>query len=49
MPLVARAQRSTSGRHPQKEIHVKNERKETDKKKGTLRPWLVDVSLEHLR
>lgn len=28
---------------------VKNERKETDKKKGTLRPWLVDVSVEHLR
>jgi len=27
---------------------VKNDRK-TDKKKGTLRPWLVDVSLEHLR
>jgi len=28
---------------------VKNERKETDKKKGTLRPWLVDVQVEHLR
>ena len=24
-------------------------RKETDKKKGTLRPWLVDVQVEHLR
>jgi len=28
---------------------MKNERKETDKKKGTLRPWLVDVTVEHLR
>jgi hypothetical protein len=28
---------------------MKNERKETDKKKGTLRPWLVDVAVEHLR
>jgi len=28
---------------------VKNDRKETDKKKGTLRPWLVDVAVEHLR
>jgi len=27
---------------------VKNDRK-TDKKKGTLRPWLVDVAVEHLR
>jgi hypothetical protein len=28
---------------------MKNDRKETDKKKGTLRPWLVDVAVEHLR
>jgi len=28
---------------------MKNERKETDKKKGTRRPWLVDVAVEHLR
>jgi len=28
---------------------MKNERKETDKMKGTLRPWLVDVAVEHLR
>ena len=27
---------------------MKNE-KTTDKKKGTLRPWLVDVPVEHLR
>jgi len=27
---------------------MKNERK-TDKKKETLRPWLVDVAVEHLR
>jgi hypothetical protein len=38
-----------SGTHSQKETTMKNERKETDKKKGTLRPWLVDVSVEHLR
>ncbi len=25
------------------------ERMEADKKKGTLRPWLVDVAVEHLR
>jgi hypothetical protein len=29
---------------------MKNDRKEADKKKGTpLRPWLVDVPVEHLR
>ncbi len=28
---------------------MKNDRKEADKKKGTLRPWLVDVAVEHLR
>jgi hypothetical protein len=28
---------------------VKNDRKDADKKKGTLRPWLVDVAVEHLR
>jgi hypothetical protein len=29
---------------------MKNGKKETDKKKGTaLRPWLVDVAVEHLR
>jgi hypothetical protein len=28
---------------------VKKERKETGKKTGTLRPWLVDVAVEHLR
>jgi len=27
---------------------MKNDRK-TDKKKETLRPWLVDVAVEHLR
>jgi len=27
---------------------VKNDRK-TDKKKETLRPWLIDVAVEHLR
>ena len=32
-----------------KEKAMKNDRKETDKKKGTLRPWLVDVAVEHLR
>jgi len=28
---------------------MKNDRKEADKKKGPLRPWLVDVAVEHLR
>jgi len=28
---------------------MKSDRKEADKKKGTLRPWLVDVAVEHLR
>jgi len=28
---------------------MKNDRKETDKKKISLRPWLVDVAVEHLR
>jgi len=28
---------------------VKKDRKETGKKTGTLRPWLVDVAVEHLR
>jgi hypothetical protein len=32
-----------------RETVMKNDRKETDKKKGTLRPWLVDVAVEHLR
>jgi len=27
---------------------MKNDRK-TDKKKETLRPWLIDVAVEHLR
>jgi hypothetical protein len=50
MPLGARSQLSTKRyTHSHKETTVKNERKETDKKKGTLRPWLVDVSVEHLR
>jgi len=29
--------------------HMKTERKETDKKRETLRPWLIDVAVEHLR
>ena len=33
----------------QRRDDMKNERKDTDKKKGTLRPWLVDVAVEHLR
>jgi len=28
---------------------MKNDKKGTDKKNGTLRPWLVDVQVEHLR
>ena len=29
---------------------MKNDRKDADKKKGTLlRPWLIDVAIEHLR
>jgi hypothetical protein len=28
---------------------MKNERKDPDKKRETLRPWLVDVAVEHLR
>jgi hypothetical protein len=27
----------------------RHDRKEADKKKGTLRPWLIDVAVEHLR
>jgi hypothetical protein len=50
MPPRAKSKSSISGSTPvQGEIAMKNERKETDKKKGTLRPWLVDVSVEHLR
>jgi len=28
---------------------MKNDRKDVDKKKIPLRPWLVDVVIEHLR
>jgi len=28
---------------------MKKDKAEADKKKGTLRPWLVDVAVEHLR
>jgi hypothetical protein len=28
---------------------MKNDKKSADQKKGTLRPWLVDVQVEHLR
>jgi len=28
---------------------MKDERKESGKKKGPLRPWLVDVVVDHLR
>jgi len=28
---------------------MKNERKDPDKKRETLRPWLIDVAVEHLR
>jgi hypothetical protein len=28
---------------------MKNDRKDTTKRTGTLRPWLVDVAVEHLR
>ena len=50
MPLGARLRLSTSGFTAiTKENAMKNDRKETDKKKGTLRPWLVDVAVEHLR
>ncbi len=31
------------------ENHMKNGKKGTTKKTGTLRPWLVDVQVEHLR
>ena len=31
------------------ERQMKNERKDPDKKRETLRPWLVDVAIEHLR
>jgi hypothetical protein len=30
-------------------VDMKDDRKDADKKKGTLRPWLVDVVIEHLR
>jgi hypothetical protein len=50
MPLGARLQLLTKRYQIHKRrLTVKNERKETDKKTGTLRPWLVDVSIEHLR
>ena len=32
----------------ERRVGVKNDKK-GDKKKETLRPWLVDVSLDHLR
>jgi hypothetical protein len=49
MPPLAKSRRSTSGRTSvQGETNVKNDRK-TDKKKETLRPWLIDVAVEHLR
>jgi hypothetical protein len=48
MPLDARLRLSTSGNEITKENAMKNDRKEP-KKKGTLRPWLVDVAVEHLR
>jgi hypothetical protein len=28
---------------------MKNDKKSTDKKKGTLRPWLVDVQVDNMR
>jgi hypothetical protein len=28
---------------------MKNDKKASDKKTGTLRPWLVDVQIENLR
>lgn len=31
------------------EDDMKNGKKDTDKKTGTLRPWLIDVAVEHLR
>jgi hypothetical protein len=50
MPPRASRQRLTSDNlRAQQEAWMKNDRKETDKKKGTLRPWLVDVAVEHLR
>jgi hypothetical protein len=36
-------------RHSSKGEAMKNDKKSTDKKTGTLRPWLVDVQVEHLR
>jgi hypothetical protein len=30
-------------------MDMKNDRKDADKKRETLRPWLVDVAVEHLR
>jgi hypothetical protein len=48
MPLGARLRLLTSGTRITKEHAMKNDRKEP-KKKGTLRPWLVDVAVEHLR
>ena len=35
-------------RYSERKEHDVNGKKDT-KKKGTLRPWLVDVSLDHLR
>jgi hypothetical protein len=31
------------------EGQMKNGKKDTNKKSGTLRPWLIDVAVEHLR
>ena len=46
MPLDARLRLSTSGFPAiKKEKAMKNDRKEP-KKKGTLRPWLVDVAVD---
>jgi hypothetical protein len=43
MPETDKARDHTEGRS------TKVNGKKSTKKKGTLRPWLVDVSLDHLR
>ena len=50
MPRGASRMRSSANaaHNRNEEKDMKND-KRTDEKKGTLRPWLVDVQVEHLR
>ena len=46
---MGRPTRAAPGRAAATEGQMKNGKKDTNKKSGTLRPWLIDVAVEHLR